>query len=108
LLEILKSLAAPTIRESDGLALSSRNVRLSPEGRKAAQIIYKALTESKTEAQLRTILASEPAFTLDYADFIDEKTFAHAQSTTQDLRAIVAGWINGVRLIDNMQMGSRA
>ena len=104
----IEIIGAPTIRESDGLALSSRNVRLSPEGRKAAQIIYKALTDSKTEAQLRTILASEPAFTLDYADFIDEKTFAHAQSTTQDLRAIVAGWINGVRLIDNMQMGSRA
>ena len=105
--EDIEIIGAPTIRESDGLALSSRNVRLSPEGRKAAQIIYKALTDSKTEAQLRNILASEPAFTLDYADFIDEKTFAHAQSTTQDLRAIVAGWINGVRLVDNMQMGSR-
>ena len=102
----IEIIAAPTIRESDGLAMSSRNARLSPEGRKAAQIIYRALTESKTEAQLRTILASESAFTLDYADFIDEKTFARAQSTTQDLRAIVAGWINGVRLIDNMQMGN--
>jgi pantoate--beta-alanine ligase len=53
-------------------------------------------------------LETEPAFTLDYADFIDEKTFMHAQSSTKDVRAVVAGWINGVRLIDNMPMGNRA
>ena len=41
------------------------------------------------------------------ADFIDEKTFDHAQSDTREVRAIVAGWINGVRLIDNMPMGNR-
>ena len=99
---------APTIREGDGLALSSRNMRLTEEGRSAAHVIYRALTQANSESELREILASESAFTLDYADFIDEKTFAHAQSDTQDIRAIVAGWINGVRLIDNMPMGNRA
>jgi pantoate--beta-alanine ligase len=114
-LQLIKTIAgdieiitAPTIRENDGLALSSRNVRLTPEGRQAAKIIYQALSQSKSEAQLREILASEPTLSLDYADFIDEKTFAHAQSDTEDVRAIVAGWINGVRLIDNMPMGIRA
>ena len=101
-------IAAPTIRESDGLALSSRNTRLTSDGRAAATIIYKALSQSKTEDQLRTALATESAFTLDYADFIDENTFECAQSDTQNVRAIVAGWINGVRLIDNMPMGARA
>ena len=101
-------ITAPTIREEDGLAMSSRNSRLSPEGRIAAQVIYRGLSQSKTEVELREILATEPAFTLDYADYIDEKTFAHAQSETRDIRAIVAGWINGVRLIDNMPMGIRA
>lgn len=114
-LQLIKTIAgdieiitAPTIRENDGLALSSRNVRLTPEGRQAAKIIYQALSQSHSEDQLRAVLASEPAFSLDYADFIDEKTFAHAQSDTEDVRAIVAGWINGVRLIDNMPMGIRA
>ncbi len=104
----LEIVTAPTIREGDGLALSSRNMRLTEEGRNAAQVIYRALTQANSESELREILASESAFTLDYADFIDEKTFAHAQSDTQDIRAIVAGWINGVRLIDNMSMGNRA
>ena len=114
-LQLIKTIAgdieivtAPTIREGDGLALSSRNMRLTEEGRSAAHVIYRALTQANSESELREILASESAFTLDYADFIDEKTFAHAQSDTQDIRAIVAGWINGVRLIDNMPMGNRA
>ena len=101
-------ITAPTVRENDGLAMSSRNVRLTPEGRTAATVIYRALTQAKTEEELRAILATEPAFTVDYADFIDEKSFAHAQSSSSDLRAIIAGWINGVRLIDNMPMGIRA
>jgi pantoate--beta-alanine ligase len=100
-------IAAPTVRESDGLAMSSRNIRLTPEGRIAAKIISKALRESSTEEQLRRTLATEPALTIDYADFIDEKTFLPPSETTQSTRAIVAGWINGVRLLDNMQMNSQ-
>ena len=91
-------------REVDGLAMSSRNTRLTPEGRAAATIISRALHEAGTEAELRAILATEEAFTLDYADFIDAQTFAHAQPETTDIRAIVAGWINGVRLLDNRAM----
>jgi pantoate--beta-alanine ligase len=53
-------------------------------------------------------LASENALKVDYADFIDEQTFTHAQSDTTNVLAIIAGWINGVRLIDNMAMGNRA
>jgi pantoate--beta-alanine ligase len=104
----IEIIPAPTIRDSDGLALSSRNIRLTADGRIAASVIQRALTQSRTEEELRAILESEPAFTLDYADFIDETTFNHAQADTQHVRAIVAGWINGVRLIDNMPMGNRA
>ena len=114
-LQLIKTIAgeveiitAPTIRDSDGLALSSRNIRLTADGRVAASVMHRALTQSTTEDELRAILQSETAFTLDYADFIDEKTFNHAQLDTQHVRAIVAGWINGVRLIDNMPMGNRA
>ncbi len=114
-LQLIKTIAgeveiitAPTIRDSDGLALSSRNIRLTADGRVAASVMHRALTQSTTEDELRAILQSETAFTLDYADFIDEMTFNHAQLDTQHVRAIVAGWINGVRLIDNMPMGNRA
>ena len=99
-------IAAPIVRESDGVAMSSRNVRLTPAGRVAAQIISKSLRESSTQDQLRLALASEPELTIDYADFIDEETFLPPTDSTRFTRAIVAGWINGVRLLDNMQMQS--
>ena len=100
--------AAPIVRESDGLAMSSRNIRLSDEGRVAATIISKALRQSQSQAELRSMLASEPALTIDYADYIDEETFLPPTDATRFTRAIVAGWINGVRLLDNMQMKSEA
>jgi pantoate--beta-alanine ligase len=96
--------AAPTFREPDGVAASSRNSRLTDEGRKAATVIFRALQSSSSVEELRQQLALEPLFQLDYADFIDELDFTHAHSGTEHVRAIVAGWINGVRLIDNMRM----
>ena len=102
----VRIVAAPIIRESDGLAMSSRNVRLNEVERIAARVISKALRESTSEAELRSKLAEEPAFTLDYADYIDEKTFLSPTKSTQFTRAIVAGWINGVRLLDNMAVKS--
>jgi pantoate--beta-alanine ligase len=90
--------AVPTVREFDGLALSSRNIRLTQADRVAALIISKAL---KDPTRMHEILATEPAFKLDYAEIIDEKTFQKAGATTQNKRAIIAGWVNGVRLLDN-------
>lgn len=104
----IEIIAAPIVREADGLAISSRNVRLTPEGRVAARILHKALTQAESEVELREILASEAMLKVDYADFIDEKSFTHAQTDSSKVRAIVAGWINGVRLIDNIPMGNRA
>ena len=49
-------------------------------------------------------LTSIPGFLLDYAEIIDENTFELATEVTAKPRAIVAGWINGVRLLDNMVM----
>ena len=96
-------LPSPIIRESDGLAMSSRNVRLAPEDREAALVISRAL-RSGNRAQMYEILASEPAFSLDYAEIIDPRTFELATIHTAEPRAIVAGWINGIRLLDNMAM----
>jgi pantoate--beta-alanine ligase len=104
-------IAAPTIRESDGLALSSRNIRLDSDARKSATVISRALfaatrEESVESAQacLLEILGEEDAFTCDYAEIIDENEFTRATDFTLDARAIIAGWINGIRLIDNMSM----
>ena len=107
----IEILAAPTVRESDGLALSSRNVRLSESDRVTATVIYKALLAAKESKDLATarsamshVLQQESAFKLDYAQIIDEDNFAIATDSTSNQRAIIAGWLNGVRLIDNMQM----
>jgi pantoate--beta-alanine ligase len=98
-------LAAPTVRASDGLALSSRNIRLTQEDQKSALVIYKALSTGSKSAMLKTF-ADEPAFQLDYAEVIDEETFELATEETFHKRGIVAGWLNGIRLIDNMRMES--
>jgi len=97
--------SVPTVREYDGLALSSRNIRLTESDRAAALIISKALKEP---TRMKVILATEPAFKLDYAEIIDEKTFQLASATTQNKRAIIAGWVNGIRLLDNAVMESNS
>ena len=97
----LEIVAVPTVREFDGLALSSRNIRLTQADRVAALIISKAL---KDPTRMHEILATEPAFKLDYAEIIDEQDFSIATDSTFRPRAIISGWLNGVRLIDNMQM----
>ena len=102
---------APIVREADGLAMSSRNVRLTQDGRSAALVISRALKAASTaqdfdsaRSKLHAILGSESAFALDYAEIIDEKSFELAATSTRRPRALVAGWINDVRLIDNMRM----
>ena len=107
----IEILAAPTIRESDGLALSSRNVRLSQSDRTTAVVMYRALLAAKAGKDIASALSAmhqvfkeAPAFKLDYAQIIDEDNFAVATDSTPNQRAIIAGWLNGVRLIDNMQM----
>ena len=109
--EGIEIIAAPTIRESDGLALSSRNIRLPEREREAATVIYKALqaaldfedVQAAKEAMYR-VCETQPLFKLDYAEIIEEHNFLSATNSTLNKRAIIAGWLNGVRLIDNMQM----
>ena len=101
----IEIVAAPIIREIDGLAMSSRNVRLDIAGRKSALIISQALKENTIE-DMHAVLATEPAFTLDYLEIIDEDTFLPASENSKNKRAIIAGWVNGVRLLDNRRMGA--
>jgi pantoate--beta-alanine ligase len=90
--------------------MSSRNVRLDSDARIAADVISKVLraaTECDSVDQARKqliVLEDNLDFKLDYAEIIDETSFELANNETQQARAIVAGWIDGVRLIDNMAM----
>ena len=98
----IEIVAAPIIRDKDGLALSSRNIRLSEDGRRAALVISKALREGGHNKDLvKMILASESKFTLDYAEVIDTESFEIADTATKKPRTIIAGWVEGVRLLDN-------
>lgn len=107
-------IAHPTVRDESGLALSSRNARLTEEGRQAALVIHRALQEAKSstrpQQRMTEILESEPRFTLDYATVIDEANFEIVSDENHDetfsRRALIAGWIDGVRLIDNMSLGN--
>ena len=86
-------------------------MRLDKESRSAASVIYQALIAAKislnlqeAHSQMRKVCATQPLFNLDYAEVIDEQDFSIATDSTLNSRAIIAGWLNGVRLIDNMQM----
>ena len=98
--------AAPTIRDSSNLALSSRNSRLSVEDKKIAQVIYQALTQNNIE-DARELIKKVDGFSLDYLELVDEESFTLATPETRNKRLIIAGWVNQVRLIDNMAMGSK-
>jgi len=98
--------SAPTIRDSSNLALSSRNSRLSDEDKKVAQVIYQALTQNNID-DARKLLEKVDGFSLDYLEAIDEQSFNLATPDAKNKRLIIAGWVNQVRLIDNMAMGSK-
>ncbi|MDP1712791.1 MAG: pantoate--beta-alanine ligase [Candidatus Nanopelagicaceae bacterium] len=107
----IEIISVPTVRDGDGLAISSRNVRLSDEDRVAARVISKALINASSaksltqmQEQLDNTLAQEPRFTRDYSAIIDEENFDLASEQSTAKRALVAGWVSGVRLIDNMAM----
>jgi pantoate--beta-alanine ligase len=106
-------IGAPTVRDSDGLALSSRNIRITD--RSAALVIHRALIAASNEKNIdgartvmKDVLRSEESFTLDYAEIINEDNFEIAQQGDTNKRAIIAGWVNGIRLIDNMPMNGGA
>jgi pantoate--beta-alanine ligase len=107
-------ISVPTIREFDGLAMSSRNVRLSAQGRNSALVVNRALSAARLAPTveiaieiLNSTISTEPGFKKDYATVIDEDNFSLATDATKSKRVIIAGWVEGVRLIDNMPMVGR-
>jgi pantoate--beta-alanine ligase len=108
--------ACPTVREPDGLALSSRNRRLLPEQRDAAGCLFLALSEAaelarageRDAAVLVAAMAKEigatPQARLDYAAVVDDDTFERVRTIEGPARALVAAWFGEVRLIDNLRL----
>lgn len=106
----------PTLREEDGLALSSRNVRLTETQRKEATIIYETLTKVKEwfkvisleEIKQRvTDIFRNSNFELEYFVIADEETLkeANAIDEEKEYRAFIVAYADTVRLIDNMHLG---
>jgi pantoate--beta-alanine ligase len=104
---------APTLRETDGLAMSSRNMRLTNEHRQTAVAISQALIQMKTQLQqgsLQKIKEEATAFLSSNGFNVDYTEIAHADSLTlldhwngnDPVVALIAAYIGDVRLIDNM------
>lgn len=106
-------IACPTLREADGLAMSSRNARLSDAARAAAPALYAAMTgvvagitkgEQVDKALEAAITALHQAGfeRVDYLALHDSATMRPSTDLTRPLRLLAAAWIGGVRLIDNI------
>lgn len=106
--------ACPTVREPDGLACSSRNRRLGPEDRRAATVLFRALTAGREalvkgarlaadlEAAMAGVVAAERRARLDYAVVVDPVTLAAPASLAGELRLLIAADVGPARLIDNL------
>lgn len=108
--------AAPTVREDDGLARSSRNRYLDDVQRTAALALSRALAAGETAATAGqgvagvlaaalAVLAAEPGVAVDYVELVDDATFEpldpHAPAAHRPARLLVAGRVGRTRLVDN-------
>ncbi len=120
--QVVRDLALPvevvgcaTVRDPDGLALSSRNLRLSAEERRAALSLSRALRSGATalargacaasvEAAMADVVAAEPEVSLDYAALVDADDLEPVVdvSGARPLRLLIAATVGPVRLIDNL------
>lgn len=113
----LEILAMPTIREPDGLAMSSRNARLSPAEHQTSLCVSRALNKadelvSQGERQAATILqvvqeiiSQEKGTRLEYASLCNPDTLEEVTEVTQPTLLAIAAWVGDVRLIDNRVIG---
>jgi pantoate--beta-alanine ligase len=108
----------PTVREADGLALSSRNARLSPSERRAAGALHRALRAGRAcveqgerdpvrvRAAMTAVLVAEPLVTPDYAAVVDPDSLQSPTEVAGVVRLLVAARVGPVRLIDNEGVGA--
>ncbi|MEO6318127.1 MAG: pantoate--beta-alanine ligase [Acidimicrobiales bacterium] len=106
--------ACPTLREADGLAMSSRNAYLSADEREAAPVVHAALlvgrmaidAGERDPARVRTLMAdlivAQPLGELDYAEVVDADTLEVVEPLQGSLRLVAAVRFGRARLIDNL------
>jgi len=106
----------PTVREPDGLAMSSRNAYLTGEERQAAAVLHRALQAAAKEARagvrdsqelqraLHKVLGGESRARVDYAEVVDAESFAPMVRITKPCYVLLAVHIGRARLIDNMRI----
>jgi pantoate--beta-alanine ligase len=110
----LKIVVCPTVREKNGLAMSSRNQYLTPQQKKDAALIYKSLQKcrhiikqggrdtKKITAEMRKILKQIPSAKIQYISIVDAETLQNINKVTGKILAAVAVKIGSTRLIDNI------
>jgi pantoate--beta-alanine ligase len=108
----------PTVREADGLAMSSRNSYLDPEQRQAATVLFHALSAAvelfeageraaeKLRAEMDAVLAAEPLAQPEYASVADLETLEELNGPIEQALLSMAVVIGKTRLIDNMTVGN--
>jgi pantoate--beta-alanine ligase len=113
----VRLVVCPTVRERNGLAISSRNAYLSTEDRQAASVLYRSLRrvqkmfqdgDTRADASLATlqeVIAGEPRVSLDYAAIVDPASLQPVPQVAAGAVALVAAHLGGVRLIDNLILG---
>jgi pantoate--beta-alanine ligase len=113
----LRLVICPTVREADGLALSSRNTLLSPEERQAATALHRCLScgESLVHAgevqarnllqAMREVVQSEPRVALDYLALVNPLRLEPVEQVSAGTVALLAARVGQVRLIDNLILG---
>lgn len=112
----IEIVALPTVREPDGLAMSSRNRRLDPDQRAAATCIWRGLEAAagaweagtRDPAVLATIarqpIVDEPLARLEYLEVVEPDRFEPATDRSGDVLVVTAAWFGEVRLIDNLPL----
>jgi pantoate--beta-alanine ligase len=112
----IEIVVVPTVRESDGLAMSSRNIYLGPGERQAATILFKALTlarqlwrggeknAEKIRRQMTSLIQKEPLAQIDYISIADAETLEELNLIDRPALASLAVRIGRTRLIDNMSL----
>lgn len=109
----VRMVIAPTVRDPDGLAMSSRNKYLDPEQRRQATVLWQALRHARRRvgqtpipaARLKTeitrLVAAASQAKLDYVEFFDPETLAPVARVTRGIHMALAVWVGETRLIDN-------
>lgn len=112
----IEVVGVPIVREGDGLAVSSRNVRLAPDDRAAAVVLSRALfagrklfdqgvRDARSIADLVTgLVTAEPRARLEYVELVDAQTLIPVEAIDGPAALLLAAWFGDVRLIDNVEL----